>query len=66
MLRTGGQNEQCHKYLLLKLMLLVAIYKKAVQREHSVSLLQSLIQEQEQHVTKSIIELALALSLIHI
>ena len=36
MLRTGGQNELCHKYLLLKLMPLVAIYKKAVHREHSV------------------------------
>ena len=36
MLRTGGQNELSHKYLLLKLMPLVAIYKTAVQREHSV------------------------------
>ena len=36
MLRTRAQNELCHKYLLLKLMPLVAIYKKAVQREHSV------------------------------
>ena len=40
MLRTGGQNELCHKYLLLKLMPLVAIYKKAVQREHSVYLVE--------------------------
>ena len=36
MLKTCGQNELCHKYLFLKLMPLVAIYKKAVHRDHSV------------------------------
>ena len=38
MIKIGGKNELCHKYLLLKLMPLVAIYKKAVHQKHSVLL----------------------------
>ena len=41
MLMLRYENELCQRYLLLKLMPTLAIYKNAVHREHSVELLSS-------------------------